>query len=137
MVPCVATWFLGCRQLLGRDIVFSCRENALLLCRDDDTTEVSMSRLRRIRQEVRCCNRFGFGKGFSVTIEHFRWRHSLVKAKGFCVTTEYFCVATEFGLGQGFYIATKCFYVATKYFYVATELAKVKRIYIAIEFGLG
>ena len=27
-VPCVATWFSGCRQLLGCDIVFSCRDSA-------------------------------------------------------------------------------------------------------------
>ena len=31
-------------------------------------------------------------------------------------------------------VKTKCFYVATKYFYVATELAKVKRIYVTIEY---
>ena len=34
-------------------------------------------------------------------------------------------------------VKTKSFYVLTKYFYVATELAKVKRIYVAIDFGLG
>ena len=43
------------RLLLGRDIVFPCRDNALLLCRDDAVTEVSMSRPRRPRREVRCC----------------------------------------------------------------------------------
>ena len=36
-----------------------------------------------------CCNRFGLGKGFSVAIEHFRSRQSLVKAKSFYVTTEF------------------------------------------------
>ena len=52
---CVATWFLGCRQLLGRDIVFPCRDNALLLCRNDVMTKVSLSRSRWPRQEVKCC----------------------------------------------------------------------------------
>ena len=42
-VPCVATWFSGYRKLLGRDIVFSCRDSALFLYRDDVATEVSMS----------------------------------------------------------------------------------------------
>ena len=41
--PCVATWFLGRRQLLSRDIVFSCRDSALFLGRDDVAIEVSMS----------------------------------------------------------------------------------------------
>ena len=40
-------------------------------------------------------------------------------------------------MSQQILVKTKSFYVATKYFYVATELAKVNRIYIAIEFGLG
>ena len=42
-VPCVATWFSYCKQLLSRDIVFPCRDRALLLYRDDVETEVSMS----------------------------------------------------------------------------------------------
>ena len=42
-VPYVATWFSGCKQLLSRDIVFSCRDSALCLCRDNVTIEVSMS----------------------------------------------------------------------------------------------
>ena len=52
---CVTTWFLGCRQLFGRDIVFPCRDNALLLCRDDVMIKVSMSGSRWPRQEVKCC----------------------------------------------------------------------------------
>ena len=45
--PYVATWFSSCRQLLGREIVFPCRDRALFLCRDDVKTEVSMSQSRR------------------------------------------------------------------------------------------
>ena len=33
----------------------SCRDSALFLCRDDVAIEVSLSRPRRPRQEVRCC----------------------------------------------------------------------------------
>ena len=33
-VPCVATWLSGLMQLLGRDIVFPCRDSVLLLYRD-------------------------------------------------------------------------------------------------------
>ena len=57
-------------QLLGHDIVFPCRDSVLLLCRDNVVTEVSLSRPRRSRQEVRCCNRFGLGHGFYVAIEY-------------------------------------------------------------------
>ena len=47
-------------------------------------------------------------------------------------------VATGLALGRDFMsrqslVKTQSFYVATKYFYFATELAKVKRIYVAIE----
>ena len=45
-VPCVATWLLGLRQLLGQDIVFPCRDSVLLLCRDNVTTEATLSRKR-------------------------------------------------------------------------------------------
>ena len=55
-VPCVATWLSGLRQFLGRDIVFPCCGNVLLLCRDNIATEVSLSQPRWSRQEVRCCN---------------------------------------------------------------------------------
>ena len=48
-------------------------------------------------------------------------RHSLIKAKGFYVMTEYFCVSTEFGQDQESLRRDKIFYVAI-------ELAKVKRI---------
>ena len=61
VVHCVATWFSGCRQLHGRDIAFSCCDDALFLCHDDVATKVSLSRPRRPRQEVRCCNRLGLG----------------------------------------------------------------------------
>ena len=39
-VPHVVTWFSICRQLLGRDIVFSCHNSVLFLCRDDVATKV-------------------------------------------------------------------------------------------------
>ena len=35
----VATWFLGLRQFLGRDIVFPCRNCILLLCRNNVMTK--------------------------------------------------------------------------------------------------
>ena len=47
--------------MLGRNIVFSCRDSALLLYRDDVATKVSMSRPRWSRQEFKCCNKFGLG----------------------------------------------------------------------------
>ena len=49
-VPCVVTWFLSCRHLLGRDIVFSCRGSVAFLYCDDVTIAVSLSRPRRPRQ---------------------------------------------------------------------------------------
>ena len=45
-VPCVATWLLGFMQLLGRDIVFPCRDSVLFLYHDNVVTEVSLSRPR-------------------------------------------------------------------------------------------
>ena len=39
----------------GRDIAFSCHDSGWFLCRDDVAIEVSLSRPRRTRQEVRCC----------------------------------------------------------------------------------
>ena len=86
--------------MLGRDIVFSCRDNALFLCRDYVATEVFVSGPRRLQQKFRCCI--------------LRVAIGLALAKSFYVATEYFYVATEFGLGQGFYVATKCFYAVTK-----------------------
>ena len=52
-----------------------------------------------------CCNKFGLGKGFSITTEHFKSQQSMVKAKSFYVATEYFYVETKFDLGWGFYVA--------------------------------
>ena len=62
---------LRCRQLLGLGIIFSCCDSALFLCRDDVAIEVSLLRLRRPRQEVRRCKRFGLGKSFHVATEYF------------------------------------------------------------------
>ena len=53
---CVVTWLSGLMQLLGRDIVFPCRDSVLLLFRDNVTIEFSLSRPRWSQQEVRCCN---------------------------------------------------------------------------------
>ena len=53
---CVATWFSGFKRLLCRDIVFHVVTVLLFLCRDNVTIEVSVSRPRRSRQEVMCCN---------------------------------------------------------------------------------
>ena len=69
--------------MLCRDIIVPCRDNALILYRDNVVIEVSMSRSRWSLQEVRCYNGFGLG-----------W--------GFFVATEYFYVARELGKGQGF-----------------------------------
>ena len=41
-VHCVATWFSGYRQLHGREIAFSCPDDALFLCHDDVATKVSL-----------------------------------------------------------------------------------------------
>ena len=41
-VPCVATWLSRLRQLLGRNVVFPCRDSVLLLCHDNVMTEVSL-----------------------------------------------------------------------------------------------
>ena len=62
--------------MLGRDIVFSCCDSALFLCRDYVTTEVSMSGPRRSRQKVRCCILhvaigLALAKSFYVVIEYF------------------------------------------------------------------
>ena len=43
-VPCVTTWLSGLLQLLGRDIVFPCIDSVLLLCRDNVTTKMVMTR---------------------------------------------------------------------------------------------
>ena len=75
--------FKGFMQLLCRDIVLPCGDIALLLCRDNVKIKVFLSQPRRSRQEVRCYNGFGLGKGFFVA-------------------TEYFYVARELGKGQGF-----------------------------------
>ena len=98
--------------MLGRDIVFSCRDNALFLCRDDVAIEVSLSRPRRPRQEVRCCTlRVATGlvlAGISLSRQRISMsQQSLVKARSFYVATENFCITTEFGLGQGSYVTTK------------------------------
>ena len=37
-VSCVAIWLSGFMQLLGRDIVFPCRDSVLLFCRDNVAT---------------------------------------------------------------------------------------------------
>ena len=129
--------------MFGRDIVFSCRDIALFLCHDDVATEVSMSRSRRSRQEVRCCI---LHVATSLALARVSLlRHSLIKVGSFYS-------AIEFGFGQGFYVATKCFYATTEFGQdqeflccnIKTELAKVKRIYIttkyfcvATEFALG
>ena len=150
--------------MFGHDIIFSCCDIALFLCRDDVAIEVSMSRSRRSRQEVRCCIfhvatslalarvsllrqslikvgsfysaiEFGLGQGFYVATKCFYEVIELVKAISFYV-------ATEFGLGQGFYVATKCFYATTEFGQdqeflccdIKTELAKVKRIYITTKY---
>ena len=78
-VPCVATWFSGCRQLLGHNIVFSCCNSACFSivtmlrqgfsCRDRDGHD---------KLHPSCCTMFGLGRDFFVA-------------------TEYFCVAIEFG----------------------------------------
>ena len=88
----------------GRDIVFLCRDSALFLCRDDVAAEVSLSRSRRSRQEVRCCTccvaiglvLVGISPSRQST---FVLRQSLVKARSFYVVTKYFYVAIKFGLG--------------------------------------
>ena len=46
-VPCVATWLSSLMELLGRNIVFPCRDSFLLLYRDNVAIEVSLSRPRR------------------------------------------------------------------------------------------
>ena len=69
--------------MLGRDIVFSCRDSALFLYRDDVSIEVSMSRSRRPRQEVRCCNRYGLGWGIYVATEFGQDQESLYRNKIF------------------------------------------------------
>ena len=85
--------------------------------------EVSLSRPRWSRQEVRCCNRFGLGRGFYVT-------------------TECFYVVTEFDQGQGILCRDREFLcrtriswsgVATKYFMSLHGLVKTKRFYVATE----
>ena len=126
--PCVATWFSGCRQLLGRDIVLSCHDIALFLCCDDVATEVFLIAIETTttrgqvmqqvwpwagilcRDKVFLCRDIVWSRPRVFMSRHsiFMSRHSLVK--------------------------TKSFYVATKYFYVATELGKVKRIYVATDY---
>ena len=68
-VPSVAILFLGFMQLLCRDIVLPCHDNALLIYRDNVMTEVSLSRPRRSEQEVRCCNGFDLGRELFFMIE--------------------------------------------------------------------
>ena len=92
--------------MLSHDIVFPCRDSALLLCRDRGfhvATEKATTRGQVLHPS--CCNRFGLGKVFSVATEHFRSRQSLVRAKSFYVVTKYFCVSIEFDLGWGFYVS--------------------------------
>ena len=87
-VPCVVTWFSGCKHLLGCDIAFPCRDSVLLFYIDNVGTEVSLSRPRRPRQEVSCCTLHvmtGFGQ----------------EVKFLC-RERVFYVATEFGWDQGF-----------------------------------
>ena len=45
-VTSVVTWLSGLMQLLGRDIVFPCRNSVLLFYHDNVVTEVSLSQSR-------------------------------------------------------------------------------------------
>ena len=56
-VPCVATWFSGFMQPLGRDRVF-------LVAIETVTTRGQVL-------QPSCCNRFGLGKGFYVATKYF------------------------------------------------------------------
>ena len=70
---------------------------------------------------------FGQGQGISCRNRDFLCRDKISWSG---VTRKYF-------MSRQSLVKTKSFYVLTKYFYVATELAKVKRSYVATEFGLG
>ena len=75
-------------QLLGCDIVFPCRNNVLLLCRDNVATKTVTAR-GQVLQPL-CYNRFFLDKGFYVVTEHF-----YVVTK-FCQGEEILCHDREF-----------------------------------------
>ena len=69
-VPYVATWFSGCRQLLGRNIVFSCRDSACFSVVTMSQRRFSCrSRDSHDKLHPSCCNMFGLGRDFSVATE--------------------------------------------------------------------
>ena len=134
--PYVATWFSSCRQLLGRNIVFSCHNTAFFLYRDrgfpcherdghdkrsSDAAGLALGRDFILQQSV-FMSRHSLVKARSFYVatetamtEHFRSRQSLVKAESFYVVIEYFYVTIKFDLGWGFYVATGYSYVATEF----------------------
>ena len=122
--------------MLGCDIAFSCQDSPVLLCRDDVATEVSMSRLRRPRQEVRCrtlrvatclvlvgflcCDRVFLCRNRVWSRPRilmsrqiiFVSQQSLVKTKSFHIVTKYFCVAIEFSQDQEFLCRDKIIFMS-------------------------
>ena len=95
---CVATWFPGCRQLLGNDKGFPGRDRVVfiwfsvttvfILCSDNVVTEGPLLWLRWPRQEVRVATGAWLRLGkFQVVTENFGVAIGFSRG---CVATEYF-----------------------------------------------
>ena len=112
--------------MLDRNIVLSCRDIALFLCRD-----------RGFPCHDRDDNDKRSGNATGLTLGRvFMLRHSLVNAESFHVTTEYFCVAIGFGKDQEFLCRDKIFLCHDRVGQGKENLCRDRGFCVMTEFGL-
>ena len=116
--------------MLGRDIVLSCHDIALFLCHDDVATEVFLIATKTTTTRGQVMQQVWPWARILCLDKVFLCRDIVWSRPGVSMSRQSIFVSRQS------LVKTKSFYVMTKYFYVVTELAKVKRICVATDFGL-